>query len=103
MEANPAAVNRHSNDEIIYTPPDGMTSSNSATMLTATLGSVPAPDASSANISIREYIYYLPYPLPPHSEIPYSIHLPVRNPLGLADAPFEVRYVMLSSEAIYLE
>ncbi|KAH6858946.1 hypothetical protein BKA58DRAFT_50911 [Alternaria rosae] len=46
-------------------------------------------DPSAANISKREYIYFLPYPLPPNTEIPYSIHLPHKNPLNLPSHQFE--------------
>ncbi|KAF1829610.1 hypothetical protein BDW02DRAFT_509584 [Decorospora gaudefroyi] len=45
--------------------------------------------ATSANISIREYIYFLPYPLPPNTPIPYSIWLPDENPLDLPPCQFE--------------
>jgi hypothetical protein len=60
-------------------------------MLTATLQNAGARDveASEANISVREYIYFLPYPLPPGTEIPYSIHLPDKDPLGLGTSTFE--------------
>jgi hypothetical protein len=42
---------------------------------------VPLP--SSASISIRDYIYYMPHPLPAGTPIPYSTGLPHKNPLGL--------------------
>lgn len=48
----------------------------------------PTPGASS-NISIRKYIYYLPYPLPAGTPVPYSIHLPRSNPLNLPTTLFE--------------
>jgi hypothetical protein len=41
------------------------------------------PLPPSASISIRDYIYYLPYPLPSGTPIPYSTGLPHNNPLGL--------------------
>lgn len=44
---------------------------------------------SAANISIREYIYFTPHPLPPGTPIPYSIGLPRRNPLNLPETCFE--------------
>ncbi|OAL49742.1 hypothetical protein IQ07DRAFT_511672 [Pyrenochaeta sp. DS3sAY3a] len=46
-------------------------------------------DPSTANISVREYIYFLPYPLPPGTPVPYSTGLPERNPLGLPPQQFE--------------
>ncbi|KAF2023473.1 hypothetical protein EK21DRAFT_80850 [Setomelanomma holmii] len=45
--------------------------------------------AGTANISIREYIYFLPHPLPPNTPVPYSIHLPTKNPLNLPATQFE--------------
>jgi hypothetical protein len=107
-QANMDAANRltstddaslSSSDEIIYTPPDsddnmggeGPQASVSAStdgMLTATLSPVPR-EAGAANVSVREYIYFLPYPLPPGTKIPYSIHLPHKNPLGLPSCQFE--------------
>ncbi|KAL1799829.1 hypothetical protein ACET3X_000171 [Alternaria dauci] len=99
---------------IIYTPPepraDNMTTPSdskgplpsmkaskatqtpdtSFTITTAAHGPIPTlQDPSSANISKREYIYFLPYPLPPNTEIPYSIHLPDKNPLNLPSHQFE--------------
>ncbi|KAF1920750.1 hypothetical protein BDU57DRAFT_509188 [Ampelomyces quisqualis] len=41
---------------------------------------LPAVDPRVANISVREYIYFLPHPLPPGTQIPYSIFLPGHNP-----------------------
>ncbi|KAL6711184.1 hypothetical protein ACN47E_005715 [Coniothyrium glycines] len=41
------------------------------------------------NISIREYIYFLPYPLPPGTPVPYSTGLPSHNPLNLPPHQFE--------------
>ncbi|CAN9081838.1 unnamed protein product [Alternaria sp. RS040] len=60
------------------------------TIMTASHGPIPTlKDPSSANISKREYIYFLPYPLPPNTEVPYSIHLPDKNPLNLPSHQFE--------------
>ena len=41
------------------------------------------------NISLREYIYYLPHPLPPGTPVPYTPGLPSQNPLSLPPHPFE--------------
>ncbi|KAF2658011.1 hypothetical protein K491DRAFT_690565 [Lophiostoma macrostomum CBS 122681] len=43
----------------------------------------------AANISTRDYIYLLPYPLPPGSPIPYTPGLPTHNPLNLPPHPAE--------------
>lgn len=50
---------------------------------------IPTGTCGDPNISKREYIYYLPYPLPPGTEVPYSIHLPKKNPLNLPSHQFE--------------
>jgi hypothetical protein len=36
-----------------------------------------------ANISVREYIYFMPHPIPTGTPIPYSTGLPDNNPLNL--------------------
>jgi hypothetical protein len=99
------ASSSFSDGEIIYTPPDSddnMASSSRSKvpgsaraapldgMVTATLGPKVPQDAGAANISMREYIYFLPYPLPLNTEIPYSIYLPGKNPLGLPSCQFDV-------------
>lgn len=61
--------------EIIYTAP--ATTSQPPTL------------TGSANISIREYIYFLPHPLPPGTPVPYTPGLPDTNPLNLPPHPFE--------------
>jgi hypothetical protein len=66
--------------EVVYTPPSSTSSTSPAT----TVNSIAA-----ANISIREYIYFLPYPLPPNTPVPYSTHLPHSNPLHLPSTTFE--------------
>lgn len=43
----------------------------------------------AANISVRGYIYYMPFPLPDGTPVPYSIGLPDNNPLYLAYPPSE--------------
>ncbi|RMZ71556.1 sodium nucleoside cotransporter [Pyrenophora seminiperda CCB06] len=54
------------------------------TVTAANTTAIPSlPNGSEPNISVREYIYFLPYPLPPGTEVPYSIHLPEKNPLNL--------------------
>ncbi|KAF1842209.1 uncharacterized protein K460DRAFT_370193 [Cucurbitaria berberidis CBS 394.84] len=58
-------------------------------LITATHGLAPNHISAAANISIREYIYFLPYPLPPGTPIPYSIGLPNNNPLNLPPHQFE--------------
>lgn len=70
-----ASSHPHATPELIYTPP---------------LTSEPAQSPSgSANISIREYIYFLPHPLPSGTPVPYTPGLPSTNPLNLAAQPFE--------------
>ena len=108
--------------DIIYTPPPSVsnmasstsgenTSSPSNTDTPAHPGAtVPASQAplsssthpningASSNISKRSYIYFLPYPLPPGTQVPYSIHLPGKNPLNLPSHPFEpTRTLVLTS------
>jgi hypothetical protein len=46
----------------------------------------PPPNAS---ISVRDYIYFLPYPLPENTPVPYTPGLPDRNPLNYPAQPFE--------------
>ncbi|CAO2648135.1 Nn.00g090570.m01.CDS01 [Neocucurbitaria sp. VM-36] len=58
-------------------------------LTTSTHGLAPANISAAANISIREYIYFLPYPLPTGTPIPYSIGLPNNNPLNLPPHQFE--------------
>jgi hypothetical protein len=64
----------YSNGYTFYQPVLHPTTMAASTML---------PLRPSASISIRDYIYYLPFPFPPGSPIPYSTGLPDRNPLGL--------------------
>lgn len=59
-----------------------VTAANNNTIPTLENGNEP-------NISKREYIYFLPYPLPPGTDTPYSIHLPEKNPLNLPSRQFE--------------
>ena len=61
--------------ELTYTPP-------------ASTSSPPSP-TGSANISVREYIYFLPHPLPRGTPVPYTPGLPSTNPLNLPPHPFE--------------
>ncbi|KAH7339194.1 hypothetical protein BKA66DRAFT_54486 [Pyrenochaeta sp. MPI-SDFR-AT-0127] len=65
-------------DQIIYTPPESVSNE-----------SVPTHNLATANISFREYIYFLPYPLPPGTPVPYSTGLPENNPLNLPTHQFE--------------
>lgn len=62
-------------------------------------------DGNEPNISKREYIYFLPYPLPPGTEIPYSIHLPKKNPLNLPSHQFEptVTLVLTSPKRTFVD
>ena len=94
-----------SSDEIIYTPPESVCSMASSTgdnisppapgvTVTASHGTLPSSkyenvSGAASNISKREYIYFLPYPLPAGTEIPYSIYLPEKNPLNLPSHQFE--------------
>lgn len=63
--------------ELIYTAPSGPSSTPSP------------PSTGTANISIREYIYFLPHPIPAQTPIPYTPGLPTTNPLNLPPTPFE--------------
>ena len=104
-----------STSPIIYTPPDSGTETENMASTAGNKGASPSPqapkipddgggsftittthgpkpvlqDPSATNISKREYIYFLPYPLPPNTETPYSIHLPHKNPLNLPSHQFE--------------
>lgn len=84
-----------SSSSIIYTPlsPSSMSSTSASNAGPATTGPVttgrPTQPVGVANISIREYIYFLPYPLPPNTPVPYSIHLPGQNPLNYPPHQFE--------------
>ncbi|KAH7077539.1 hypothetical protein BKA63DRAFT_267492 [Paraphoma chrysanthemicola] len=80
-----SSANSSSSSEPLYTPP----SPSSMSSTSASNTNMPAPPHGAANISIREYIYFLPYPLPPHTPVPYSIHLPAKNPLNLPPHQFE--------------
>jgi hypothetical protein len=48
-----------------------------------------AGPGKTANISVRTYIYFLPYPLPTKTPIPYTTGLPSQNPLKLPTSLFE--------------
>ncbi|KAH7088074.1 hypothetical protein FB567DRAFT_523635 [Paraphoma chrysanthemicola] len=83
---NPSSsASSSSSSEPLYTPP----SPSSMSTTSASNTTMPAPPHGTANISVREYIYFLPYPLPPHTPVPYSIHLPAKNPLNLPPHQFE--------------
>lgn len=73
-DPNPPASNDTPSD-FTYAPPASTTT--------------PPPLTGSANISIREYIYFLPHPLPSGTPIPYTPGLPSTNPLNLPPHPFE--------------
>jgi hypothetical protein len=53
------------------------------------------PNPRSANISIRNYIYFLPYPLPQGTPIPYTLGLPNTNPLNLPPHGFEPTHTLV--------
>ncbi|KAF9697218.1 hypothetical protein EKO04_004681 [Ascochyta lentis] len=55
----------------------------------------PPPPSGSANISLREYIYYLPHPLPAGTPTPYTPGLPSKNPLNLPPHPFEPTHTLV--------
>ncbi|KAF2998132.1 hypothetical protein E8E13_001206 [Curvularia kusanoi] len=57
------------NPEPIYTAPSRV--------------SAAPPMTGSPNVSEREYIYFLPHPLPPEAPVPYTPGLPSTNPLNL--------------------
>ncbi|KAH6616400.1 hypothetical protein C7974DRAFT_427389 [Boeremia exigua] len=50
--------------------------------------SAPTPP-KQPNISVREYIYFLPHPLPPGTPVPYTPGLPAANVLNLPPHGFE--------------
>lgn len=100
--AVPAFVQLKQNDpegDVIYSPPRSTanmtslstkdTSALTSGMRTATHGNAPTSVEGTPNISVRVYIYFLPYPLPPDTPVPYSIHLPDKNPLNLPSHQFE--------------
>lgn len=76
-----------------YSPTTSIISMASSTsQRTKTFTSSPdpvIPSNSTANISIREYIYFIPHPPPPGTPIPYTTGLPHRNPLNLPEICFE--------------
>jgi hypothetical protein len=74
-----------SDNATIYTPSSTTSMSSSA----FTSKNITPDPSNSANISIRKYIYLLPYPLAPKTRVPYSIHLPAKNPLDLPTVLFE--------------
>ncbi|XP_014557089.1 hypothetical protein COCVIDRAFT_43877, partial [Bipolaris victoriae FI3] len=84
--------------DIVYTPPESVTgiassvgsdSTSATTLQNANASTHQGISGAGSNISKREYIYFLPYPLPPGTEVPYSIHLPEKNPLNLPSHQFE--------------
>jgi hypothetical protein len=81
---NTSPVNLRNNNEadVIYTPPSSTTSMSSAPTTSTSL-------TGAANISIRTYIYFLPYPLPPNTPVPYTTNLLTNNPLKLPTTLFE--------------
>lgn len=99
------SANSTDSSEIIYTPPESVinmappdsetpvtpsaSSPEGPVMIAAFHGPAPPPPVTEANISIREYIYFLPYPLPPGTPVPYSHNLPHKNPVNLPSHQFE--------------
>lgn len=76
MASSPSSsTNPSTTPDYTYTPPP-------STRLPPPLPSIP-------NISVREYIYFLPHPLPAGTPIPYTPGLPSTNPLLLPPHPFE--------------
>ncbi|KAF2133444.1 hypothetical protein P153DRAFT_332231 [Dothidotthia symphoricarpi CBS 119687] len=75
--------------EVIYTPPESVASMSSTKEGDMTSIPQAVQEADAANISIREYIYFMPYPLPKGTPIPYTVGLPDKNPLNLPPKPFE--------------
>jgi hypothetical protein len=61
--------------EPFYTPPSSTTSTTSDSTASMEL-------IKDANISVRKYIYILPWPLPDNTLIPFSTNIPTPNPLG---------------------
>lgn len=72
------------------TTPSSVLSSNPAAAHAAA-----AADPHNASISIRSYIYFLPYPMPPDTPIPYTPGLPSRNPLNYPPTPFEPTHTLV--------
>ncbi|KAL5120720.1 hypothetical protein ACEQ8H_001469 [Pleosporales sp. CAS-2024a] len=51
--------------------------------------------SKTANISVRTYIYFLPYPLPKNTPVPYTPNLPDKNPLNLPTTLFEPTWTLV--------
>ncbi|KAF1959679.1 hypothetical protein CC80DRAFT_545124 [Byssothecium circinans] len=47
------------------------------------------PDPRNASISVRDFIYFLPFPVPKGIDMPYTLGLPDKNPLNLPPEGFE--------------
>jgi hypothetical protein len=60
---------------------------------------------STANISVRQYIYYLPHPFPQDAPVPYTLGLPGTNPLKLNPVASEptMTLVLTSSSGTFVD
>lgn len=89
VKTSAAVENKHSDvlPDSIPHPTNGIHTPETATSVMAP--STPDGIEADANISIREYIYFLPYPLPTGTPVPYSTGLPQTNPLKLPNHQFE--------------
>jgi hypothetical protein len=79
-----------SDNELVYTPPSSTTSTTPDS--TASMGLV-----EDANISVRKYIYFMPWPLPDNTTVPYSTNIPTKNPLGPAKPSEPTSTLVLTS------
>jgi hypothetical protein len=61
--------------------------------------------SGSGNISIRTYIFFLPFPLPAHTPVPYSTGLPANNPLQVSPVCFEPTWtvVLTAPSAVFVD
>jgi hypothetical protein len=76
--------------EPVYTPPSSTTSTTSDSTASMKL-------VKDANISVRKYIYILPWPLPDNTPVPFSTNIPTPNPLGPATPSEPTSTLVLTS------
>lgn len=79
---SPFTLENNNETDVLYTPPSSTTSMSSAPTTSTSL-------TGTANISVRTYIYFLPYPLPPNTPVPYTTNILTNNPLKLPTTLFE--------------
>jgi hypothetical protein len=74
---------------IVITPPPPTTTMALPKITNSHQPDQPQHSPSNASISVRDYIYILPHPLPQGTPVPYTPGLPDRNPLHYPPHPFE--------------